>query len=130
MVKKPFCHAGILRFEGQIMTYLPEQAAACYRCIFEEIPKTENIPNCSQAGIMGAVAGIVGCIQALEVIKYFLDAGELLTGKMLIINGLTMQFRIVDFQKRSPSCRVCSNKKDIFNVAEHTPEYEIKECMF
>ncbi|MDE7423000.1 MAG: molybdopterin-synthase adenylyltransferase MoeB [Lachnospiraceae bacterium] len=125
IASKPFCHAGILRFEGQVMTYLPGKYP-CYRCIFGEVPETGSIPSCGQAGIIGAVAGIVGCIQALEAIKYCLHAGELLVGKMLIINGLTMQFRMVGFGKKSPSCRVCGNKKDIFDISENASEYERK----
>ena len=79
LLKKPFCHAGILQFQGQVMTYVPEEDQPCYRCIFEEIPESGSVPNCSQAGIIGAVAGIIGCIQALEAIKYLLGIGELLT---------------------------------------------------
>lgn len=126
IASKPFCHAGILRFEGQIMTYLPGKTP-CYRCIFQEIPKAGSIPGCGQAGIIGAVAGIAGSIQALEAIKYCLHAGELLVGKMLIINGLTMQFRIMKFGKKSSACRVCGNKKDIFDVSVKAAEYERKD---
>ncbi len=127
LASKPFCHAGILRFEGQIMTYVPGNYP-CFRCIFEDIPETGSIPNCSQAGIIGAVAGIVGCIQALEAIKYILGVGELLVGKMLILDGLTMQFRLAEFREKSPSCRVCGTEKDIFDVAENAEEYVMNVC--
>lgn len=127
LASKPFCHAGILRFEGQVMTYVPGEYP-CYRCIFENIPEPGSIPNCSQAGIIGAVAGIVGSIQALEAIKYILNEGELLTGKMLVFNGLTMKFRIVDFNNKSHSCRVCGDNKDIFDVSLNAAEYEMKAC--
>lgn len=127
---KPFCHAGILRFEAQIMTWVPKAAASvpCYRCIFEEIPEAGSVPNCGQAGIIGAVAGIAGCIQALEAVKYILGIGELLTGKMLVLDGLTLRFRTVNFQGRSETCRVCGEKKDIFDVAANESEYERKAC--
>lgn len=128
LAKKPFCHAGILRFEGQVMTYVPGNYP-CYRCIFEDIPDAGSIPNCGQAGIMGALAGIVGCIQALEALKYILDIGELLVGKMLIIDGLVMKFRIAVFRRKSPSCRVCGDKKDIFDVKANASEYERTACM-
>ncbi|MCM1507696.1 MAG: HesA/MoeB/ThiF family protein [Ruminococcus flavefaciens] len=106
LLKKPFCHAGIIGFEGQVMTYVSGNAP-CYRCIFEEIPEHGMIPNCSQAGIIGAVAGIIGSIQALEAIKYILNIGELLTGKMLIIDGLSMKTRIAKFSVRNKNCKVC-----------------------
>ena len=63
-----------------------------------------SVPNCSQAGIIGAVAGIIGCIQALEAIKYLLGIGELLTGKMLVMDGLTMNTRVVKFPSKNKNC--------------------------
>ncbi len=107
LLKKPFCHAGILRFEGQVMTYVPGEFP-CYRCVFEEVPPESLVQSCSEAGIIGAVAGIIGSIQALEAIKYLLGAGELLTGKMLVFNGLTMKMRIAGFEKKNRNFRVQS----------------------
>lgn len=127
IASKPFCHAGILRFEGQVMTWVPGDYP-CYRCIFEDIPETGSIPNCGEAGIIGATAGIIGCIQALEAIKYILGAGELLVGKMLVFNGLNMKFRIAHFAKKSPLCRVCGKERDILDVSGNASEYERKEC--
>ncbi len=86
------------------MTYVPGEYP-CYRCIFEEIPEHGTVPNCSQAGIIGAVAGIIGSIQALEAIKYILNIGELLTGKMFIIDGLSMKTRIAEFPIKNKNCK-------------------------
>lgn len=127
LLKKPFCHAGILQFQGQVMTYVPGDYP-CYRCIFEEIPKKGSIPNCSQAGVIGAIAGIIGSLQALEAIKYILGIGELLTGKMAIFDGLTMKMRIVDFKKKNPACRVCGEKKEIHHIKDHANEYMREAC--
>ena len=80
------------------MTYVPGNKP-CYRRMFEEIPK--DVPNCSQAGVIGAIAGIIGSIQALEAIKYLLGIGELLTGKIFIFDGLTMKTRIADFSYKN-----------------------------
>lgn len=110
-LKKAFCHAGILQFVGQVLTYVPEQGP-CYRCIFEEVPDEGAVPNCSQAGIIGAVAGIVGSIQALEAIKYLVGAGELLTGKMLIVDGLSMRMRLAAFPNNNKNCRACGVSKE------------------
>ena len=128
LLKKPFCHAGILQFQGQVMTYVPEEDQPCYRCIFEEIPESGSVPNCSQAGIIGAVAGIIGCIQALEAIKYLLGIGELLTGKMLVMDGLTMNTRVVKFPSKNKNCRVCGEHADITSVKENRMEYVGAAC--
>ncbi|MDE5583089.1 MAG: molybdopterin-synthase adenylyltransferase MoeB [Ruminococcus sp.] len=127
LLKKPFCHAGIMHFEGQVMTYVPEEYP-CYRCIFEEIPESETIPNCSQAGIIGAVAGIVGSIQALEAIKYILGMGELLTGKIFIIDGLSMKTRIAEFTVKNKKCKVCGENPLIKNIQDNAEEYTVNVC--
>lgn len=122
IMKKPFCHAGILGFEGQVMTWVPGDDP-CYRCIFEEIPEKDSVPNCSQAGIIGAVAGIAGSVQALEAVKYFTGAGELLTGKLFTFNGLTMRTRIVPFAEKNSECRVCSENADITDLSKMSDYY-------
>lgn len=122
LLKKPFCHAGILRFQGQVMTYVPGNSP-CYRCIFEEIPEKFSIPNCSQAGIIGAMAGIIGSIQALEAIKYFTGAGELLIGRMFVLDGLAMNSRIVKLPNKNMHCRVCGENADIISVVGNQLEY-------
>lgn len=108
LAKKPFSHAGVIRFQGQTMTYVPEQGP-CYRCIFEEPPKETVVPNCRQEGILGAVTGILGSIQAMEAIKYLLNIGNLLTGYFLTYDGLTMEFRKIKLPNRTSSCPVCGN---------------------
>lgn len=128
LLEKPFCHAGILQFKGQVMTYVPGSGFPCYRCIFEEIPKSGSIPNCSQAGIIGAAAGIIGSIQALEALKYLLDAGELLTGKIFVLDGLAMQARTVRFGRKNENCRVCGSHRTITDIRKNAGEYQEKPC--
>lgn len=125
LAKKPFCHAGIREFYGQVLTYVPGEGP-CYRCIFEEIPADGEIDSCSSAGVIGSIPGIIGSIQALEAQKYLTGAGDLLTGKMLTFDGLSMKFRIVDIPKHSADCRVCGEKKDIFELKES--EYHAPSC--
>lgn len=107
--KKPFCHAGVRGFQGQIMTYVPGQGP-CYRCLFEEIPTEDDI---SQKGILGTIPGILGSLQALEAQKYLIGNGKLLTGRMLVFDGLNMKFRTVDIPQHSEHCRVCGAAADI-----------------
>ncbi len=124
--KKPFCHAGAVGFEGQVMTYAPEKGV-CLRCILEDIP-SGDMPSCSSYGIIGAAAGIIGSIQALEVIKYITCAGEPLIGKMYLLNGLTMQSRIVEFKNRRKSCKVCGENAVIDDVIKYKEMYRGKNC--
>ena len=109
---KPFCHAGILRFEGQLMTYVPG-VSPCYRCIFEAPPPKDAVPSCREAGVIGAMAGIIGSMQALEAVKYITGQGDLLTGNMLIFDGLKMQWRKIRLPKRNHSCPVCGDSPSI-----------------
>ena len=110
--RKPFCHAGILRFEGQLMTYVPDEGP-CYRCIFEAPPPKDAVPSCREAGVIGAMAGIIGSMQALEAVKYITGQGELLTGAMLIFDGLKMEWRKVKLPKSVPSCPICGESPTI-----------------
>ncbi|MBO5488667.1 MAG: HesA/MoeB/ThiF family protein, partial [Eubacterium sp.] len=118
----PYCHGGIREFQGQIMTYVPGQGA-CYRCVFEEIPRGGDVDTLSQYGVIGTIPGIIGSLQALEAQKYLLGVGELLTGKMLVFDGLTMKCRQVEFGKSSPACRVCGKDADIRQLVPE--EYKV-----
>lgn len=112
---KPFCHAGILQFEGQLMTYVPDKSP-CYRCIFEAPPPKDAVPSCREAGVIGAMAGIIGSMQALEAVKYITGQGELLTGSMLIFDGLKMEWRKIKLPKRVPTCPICGDNPTITEV--------------
>jgi molybdopterin/thiamine biosynthesis adenylyltransferase len=105
IAKKPFSHAGILRFQGQLITYVPGEGP-CYRCLFPTPPPPDAIPTCSQAGVIGAMAGVIGCLQALEAVKYLARAGKSLTGALLTCDALTMEFRRVKIPARR-DCAVC-----------------------
>ena len=91
MAKKPYCHAGIIRFKGQLMTVIPGEGP-CYRCVFKDPPPADAVPTCKQAGVIGAMAGVIGCLQALEAIKYITGTGELLVGNLLTFDALKMEF--------------------------------------
>ena len=97
MAEKPFSHAGILRFDGQTMTVVP--GSATYRCVFRDPPPKNAVPTCSQAGILGAVAGMLGTMQAAEALRYIIGVGDLLTNRLLIVNALDMKFRTVPVKK-------------------------------
>ena len=123
MAKKPFCHAGIIRFQGQLMTYVPGQGP-CYRCVFKEPPPKDAVPTCKQAGVIGAMGGIIGSLQAMEAVKYITGTGELLTGYLLTFNALKMEFRKIKLPKPNGKCAVCGDNPTITELVE----YEQAEC--
>lgn len=100
---KPLSHAGVTEMYGQTMTVIPGQSP-CVRCVFKEAPAEGAVPPADTVGILGTVAGVVGAIQATEALKYLLRCGELLTGKLLTWDALTMDFRVVSL----PEYRGCS----------------------
>lgn len=115
---KPYSHAGILRFEGQAMTVIPG-TTGCYRCLFREPPTPNVVPSCSQAGVLGVLAGIMGTIQAAEAVKYLLGIGELLSNRLLVMNALKMSFREVGF-KMTPACPLCGSSPSITTLRDET----------
>jgi molybdopterin/thiamine biosynthesis adenylyltransferase len=118
MEKKPFSHAGIIRFKGQLMTYVPGQGP-CYRCIFQSPPPKDAVPTCKQAGVIGAMGGVIGSLQAMEAIKYLLGVGELLVGKLLTYDALKMEFRTVQLPKKVSSCAVCGEHPTITELIDY-----------
>ena len=127
LLGKPYSHAGAVRFGGQTMTYVPGKGP-CLRCLLGDIPPHEQNVSCSEAGVLGAVTGIIGSIQAAEAIKYLLGIGELLTGRVLSIDTLSMEFRIVKMAKADPHCRVCGKNADILSLSENREDYELHGC--
>jgi molybdopterin/thiamine biosynthesis adenylyltransferase len=114
--RKPFSHAGVLRFDGQLMTVLPGKSA-CYRCIFHSLPPAEVARSCSHAGILGVLPGVIGTLQATEAIKYLLGIGKLLTDTLLTYNVLTMEFRKVHFN-RNLNCPLCGPNPTITELKD------------
>lgn len=114
--KKPFSQGGILRFEGQTMTHKPGEA--CYRCVYLTAPPKDAVPSCAEAGVFGAVAGMLGTIQAAETIKYITGVGEPLINKLLFFDALSMKFRQVAV-KRNPNCPVCGENPTITELKEY-----------
>ncbi len=121
---KPLSHGGIFRFDGQAITILPGESA-CYRCLFSEPPPPGLVPSCQEAGILGAVAGVIGTIQANEALKYILGLGSLLTGKILVFNALESSFRQVKVPK-DPDCPVCGDNPTVTELIDYEEFCSIK----
>ena len=104
--KKPLISAAITQWEGQISLYDPARDAPCYACIFPNRPADGLAPACAEAGVMGALPGVMGSMMAVEAIKEIAGAGEGLRGRMLIYDALYGETRQIAL-KRSPGCAVC-----------------------
>ena len=119
--KKPFSHAGIIRFKGQLMTYVPGEGP-CYRCVFKNPPPKDAVPTCKQAGVIGAMGGVIGSLQAMEAIKYLIGVGELLTGYLLTYDALTMEFHKIKLPKDTHNCAVCGDHPTILEPIDYEQE--------
>lgn len=106
-LRKPLVSGAILKFEGQVTTILPG-SGHCYRCLFEDLPPEELRDSLQRAGLLGAVPGVIGTLQAMEVLKYLLGIGELLAGRLLLYDALKAQFRTIRIP-RNPACQACGD---------------------
>lgn len=118
MAGKPLSHAGIIRFRGQLTTIIPGQGP-CYRCIFKDLPPKDAIPTCRQAGVIGAMAGVIGSLQAMEAVKYLTGVGQLLTGYLLTYDALKMDFHKIKLPPRGDGCAVCSDHPTITELRDY-----------
>lgn len=110
-LNKPLSSGAILKFDGQAITILPKKGP-CYRCLYPEPPEPGLIPSCQEAGILGAVAGIIGLIQTNEVLKLILGIGNLLLGKLFIFNALRMDISLLSIQ-RNRNCPLCGENPTV-----------------
>ncbi len=121
MEKKPFSHAGIIRFKGQLMTYVPGEGP-CYRCVFRNPPPKDAVPTCKQAGVIGAMGGVIGSLQAMEAIKYIVGVGDLLTGKLLTYDAVNQDFRKIKLPHDTSKCPVCGANPTITELIDYEQE--------
>ncbi len=125
--RKAYVHAGILRFDGQMMTVLPGETA-CLRCIFGGPPPPGAVPSCSQAGVLGVLGGVLGTLQATEAVKHALGQGTLLTNALLKYNALDLSFRKVPV-RRNPICPLCGDAPTITDLHDEAlPVCDLKEA--
>jgi molybdopterin/thiamine biosynthesis adenylyltransferase len=103
----PLVEAGVLGFSGLVLSIVPGESA-CYRCAFPVEPAPGAVPSCREAGVLGAMAGIIGSIQALEALKLLAGVGEPLTDRILQVDGATMEFTLVSTERR-PDCPACAH---------------------
>ena len=117
MVKKINVHGSIFRFEGQVSVF-KANAGPCYRCLYPEPPPPGLVPNCQEGGVLGALPGIIGNLQAIETLKLILGIGEPLIGHLLIYDALSTEFRKLNL-KRDINCPVCSKNPKIKELVDY-----------
>lgn len=111
-MNKPVVHGSIFRFEGQLTTFIPRSGGPCYRCLYPEPPPPHLAPSCQEAGVLGILPGLIGMLQATEVVKLILGKGDSLNGRLLTYDSLRMKFRELKL-RRDPSCPVCGEHPTI-----------------
>lgn len=121
LARKPLVYGSILQYEGQASFFHPTAGAPCYRCLFPEMPAPGSVPSCAEAGVIGALCGIIGSIQAMEAIKFITGVGETLSGRLLVVDSATMAIRTLNI-KRDSLCPVCSAHARIHTI--DASEYE------
>ena len=121
MLGKPFCIGGINRYAGQVMTHRP--GTACYRCLFPEPPAREDVETCAMVGVLGTIVGMLGTIQATEVVKCIVGVGEPLYNQLLTFDALSMQWNKLSFQ-HNEDCPLCGSHPTITKLKE----YAYKPC--
>jgi adenylyltransferase/sulfurtransferase len=117
MLKKPNAYGSIFRFEGQASVFATEEGP-CYRCLYPEPPPPGLVPSCAEGGVLGILPGIVGVIQATEVIKLILGKGEPLIGRLLLVDALSMRFRELKLRK-NPECPVCGTNPTVTELIDY-----------
>ncbi len=118
LLKKPNVYGSIFRFEGQASVFAPQMGGPCYRCLYPEPPPPGMVPSCAEGGVLGVLPGIIGCIQATEILKLILGKGSLLTSRLLLFNALDMKFRELKL-RRDPKCPVCGDHPTITELIDY-----------
>src|SRR6059036_3251274 len=117
MAKKPLVDGSIFQFEGQATVFYPGRGP-CYRCLFPEPPPPGAAPSCAEAGVLGVLPGLIGCVQALEAMKLILGAGKPLIGRMMYFDTLSSEVRVLKL-RRDPNCLVCSDHPKITELIDY-----------
>ncbi len=116
LLGKPNCYGAVLRFQGQASVFNFD-GGPCYRCLFPEPPPADLAPSCAEAGVLGVLPGLIGTIQATEAIKVLLNAGTTLSGRLLVVDAMNMEFRKLNIE-RNPKCKVCGQHRTIHELEE------------
>ena len=123
MAKKPFSHAGIIRFKGQLMTYVPGEGP-CYRCVFKNPPPKDAVPTCKQAGVIGAMGGVIGSLQAMEFHLQCIKSQKLACEQIADADQVLDCFHTIKLPDNHKTCAICGDHPTIHKLID----YEQVEC--
>jgi molybdopterin/thiamine biosynthesis adenylyltransferase/rhodanese-related sulfurtransferase len=118
LLKKPNIYGSIFRFEGQATVLAPHLGGPCYRCLYPEPPPPGMVPSCAEGGVLGVLPGIIGMVQATEILKLATGAGQLLLNRLLLFNALEMRFREIKI-RRDPDCPICGENPRIQELIDY-----------
>ncbi|MDD2762405.1 MAG: molybdopterin-synthase adenylyltransferase MoeB [Opitutaceae bacterium] len=113
--RRPLVYGSIFKFEGQVSVFDPSRGGPCYRCLFPEPPPPGSVPTCGEAGVFGALCGVIGSLQAMEAIKYLLGIGQPLRGRLLVFDALVQQIHALNL-RRDVHCPLCGNEPHIRKI--------------
>jgi adenylyltransferase/sulfurtransferase len=115
-LRKPLVYGAIHRFDGQVAVFAPHLGGPCYRCLLPNMPPPGAVPSCSEAGVLGVLPGIIGSLQAMEVIKLILGLGKIPLGQLTVYDALNSGFRMLTL-RRDPACRLCGGQPQIHQIS-------------
>jgi adenylyltransferase/sulfurtransferase len=118
LLKKPNVYGSIFRFDGQASVFAPHLGGPCYRCLYPEPPPPGMVPSCAEGGVLGVLPGIVGTIQATEILKLALGKGSSLIGRLLLFDALKMKFSELKL-RRDPQCPLCGDNPTITELIDY-----------
>ncbi len=118
LLRKPNVYGSIFRFEGQASVFAPHLGGPCYRCLYPEPPPPGMVPSCAEGGVLGVLPGIIGCIQATEILKLALGKGSSLLGRLFLLNALDMEFRELKLRK-DPQCPLCGENPTLTRLIDY-----------
>ncbi len=118
LARRTLVSAAVLRFEGQLSVFRPHLGGPCYRCLYPEAPPDGLVPSCGEAGVLGAVTGVMGTLQATEVLKEILGIGDTLAGRLLIWDALATRFRTIRLL-RDLACLACGPNATLRDLSAH-----------
>jgi molybdopterin/thiamine biosynthesis adenylyltransferase/rhodanese-related sulfurtransferase len=115
LARRPLVYGSVFKFEGQVSVFDPAQGGPCYRCLFPEPPAPGSVPGCGEAGVLGALCGVIGSLQALEAIKLITGIGDVLRGRLLTYDALRQHFLTLELP-RDPHCALCGTAATIHSI--------------
>lgn len=118
LLKTPNVYGSIFRFEGQVSVFAPHLGGPCYRCLYPEPPPPGTVPTCAEGGVLGVLPGVIGSLQATEILKLILGTGTSLRGRLLLYDALEMRFRELKV-RRDPECPICGENPTITHLIDY-----------